>query len=100
MCIYYCKGSNARPFIDHFVISENLQDDFLSYDEIDSQDNFSDHVVVKCDKTFSTFSKWLLERFVDNIKIWLHFPFGFNTIGQDSSALRLKYFVNNYISDF
>ncbi len=45
---YYSKGSNARLLIDHFVISENLQDDVLSYDEIDSLDNFSDHIAVKC----------------------------------------------------
>ncbi len=33
--------------IDHFVISENLQDDLLSY-EIDSHNNFSYHIAVKC----------------------------------------------------
>ncbi len=47
-CTYYGKGSNVRSLIDHFVISEILQDYLLSYDEIDSHDNFSDHIAVKC----------------------------------------------------
>ncbi len=47
-CTYYSKSSNARSLIDHFVISENLQDNLLSYNEIDSHDNFSDHIAVKC----------------------------------------------------
>ncbi len=47
-CTYYSKCSNERSLIDHFVISENLQDDLLSYDEIDSHDNFSNHITVKC----------------------------------------------------
>ncbi len=47
-CTYYSKGSTARSLIDHFVISENLQDDLLSYDEIDSHNNFSDYIAVNC----------------------------------------------------
>ncbi len=46
-CTYCSKGSNSRSLIDHFVISENLQDDLSSYDEIDSHDNFLDHITFK-----------------------------------------------------
>ncbi len=38
----------GHQLITLFVISENLQDDLSSYDEIDSHDNFSDHIAVKC----------------------------------------------------
>ncbi len=49
LCTYYTKGSNPRSLIDHYVVNENLQDDLLSHDEMDSHDNFPDHVaVVKC----------------------------------------------------
>ena len=45
----YCsKGTGATSFIDHFIISENIFDKLLSFDAIESVNNFSDHVPIKC----------------------------------------------------
>ena len=45
----YCsKGTGAKSFIDHFIISENIFNRLLAFDSIDSVNNFSDHVPIKC----------------------------------------------------
>ncbi len=51
--------------------------------------------------TCSYFSKWLSERFGNNIIIWLHFLFGFKSNMAECfrSETGFRYPVNNYISD-
>ncbi len=46
MHTYYSKGCDSRSLIDHFLISENCSS-AQQYDDIDTPDNFSDHVAVK-----------------------------------------------------
>ena len=45
---YQSKGSGARSFIDHFIISQTLNTQVLNYETVDGADNFSDHMAVKC----------------------------------------------------
>lgn len=37
---YYSKSSDARSLIDHFIISDNIHNALMSYDEIDNHNNF------------------------------------------------------------
>ena len=45
---YRSKGSGHTSFIDHFILSDNLYDALLTFDNVDSVNNFSDHIPVKC----------------------------------------------------
>ena len=42
------KGTGAVSLIDHFILSDNIFDRLMSFESIDSINNFSDHVAVKC----------------------------------------------------
>ena len=41
------KATGATSFIDHFIVSENLLGKLISFDPIESVNNFSDHVPIK-----------------------------------------------------
>jgi len=42
------KGPGNKSFIDHFMLSENISDELLSFDPVESVNNFfSDHVAIK-----------------------------------------------------
>ena len=41
------KGTGATSFIDHFIISDNMLGKLISFDPIESVNNFSDHLPVK-----------------------------------------------------
>ncbi len=45
--------------------------------------------VTHLEKTFSTFTKWLPGKFVNNIIIWFHFLLGFDPVLRNASVLRL-----------
>ncbi|XP_041470482.1 uncharacterized protein LOC121420026 [Lytechinus variegatus] len=42
------KGSNHKSLIDHFVLTDSLVEALQVYECIDTVNNFSDHVAVKC----------------------------------------------------
>ena len=48
------RGTGATSFIDHFIVSENLLGKLISFDPIESINNFSDHLPVKCNFEIET----------------------------------------------
>uniref|UniRef100_A0A0P4VXS2 Reverse transcriptase domain-containing protein n=1 Tax=Scylla olivacea TaxID=85551 RepID=A0A0P4VXS2_SCYOL len=45
----YCsKGNNFKSLIDHFLISDNISNFLQTYTTIDSVNNPSDHIAIKC----------------------------------------------------
>ena len=45
----YCsKGSSVKSLIDHFLISDNVSNLLQTYTTIDSVNNPSDHIAIKC----------------------------------------------------
>ena len=48
------KGTGATSFIDHFIVSENMLGKLISFDPIESVNNFSDHIPVKCNFEIET----------------------------------------------
>ena len=45
---YRSKGTGAVSFIDHFILSDNICDKLLSFEKVDTINNFSDHIAIKC----------------------------------------------------
>ena len=44
-----CYDNRVNSTIDHILVKEALKDYISNYDTVDSIDNFSDHVAVKCE---------------------------------------------------
>ncbi len=42
------QSTGNQSLIDHFILSENATELFLSFDDVDAVNNFSDHSAVKC----------------------------------------------------
>ncbi len=42
------KGTSNQALIDHFMLSDNVTELLLSYDDVDGANNFYSHSVVKC----------------------------------------------------